>query len=84
MASRTNSGSGGAGPPQPRTDGFLTKLAQKAFPAATVWCLNEGTAEETWELRRPAEAPVGLGHYFGLARQSVEGLVAAEAAKPKS
>jgi len=76
-------GRGDPSPPLARTDGFLSKMAQRVWPQATVWCLDEHTKGEHWELRRPGEAVVRLGSYFGLARQSVEALVAAEEAGRK-
>jgi hypothetical protein len=63
-----------------RVDGYLSRLAQKMFPGALVYCDESGPVE-VWSLRWGGKEPLGLGNCFSAAKQSVVAMIAAEKAK---
>jgi len=64
--------------PRKKCDGYLSRLAQRAWKDALVVCQLEPGAE-TWIMERGGAEPLGLGACFSDAKQAVHALVSAEA-----
>lgn len=63
-----------------RIDAFLTNMAQKHFPEAVIYCLDEHSPQERWLFEEP-EQNIILGDCFKVARRALEMFLSAKKGK---